>query len=315
VVKNPNVAAAIIDIGSNSIKILVARRSPDGHITALLYRTIDARISAGISRAAPRLSEDGMSRGAEAVHTLLADAAPFAPAHFVLVATSAVRDAHNGADFIARVRALTGHTIRILTGDREANLIGRGLTCDPALTTLRDFYVFDLGGGSLECLAFRDRQIAQAVSLQLGCVRLTEKFVADPAAPFAEPAASEIPRHTRAIVAASGFSFSLPARAVALGTGGTVTTVRAILAARDGTTLDQIGTLVTLPQLRNLLAELGSLSLSDRQQISGLPPARADVFPTALATIITLAELGGFDAFHHSLYNLRYGLAEETLPR
>ena len=94
-----------------------------------------------------------------------------------------------------------------------------------------------------------------------------------------------------------------------------MTTVRAILAARDGTTLDQIGTLVTLPQLRNLLAELGSLSLSDRQQISGLPPARADVFPTALATIITLAELGGFDAFHHSLYNLRYGLAEETLAR
>ena len=314
-VKNPNVAVAIIDIGSNSIKLLVATRSAGGHVTALTQRTIDARISAGISRAAPRLSEDGMSRGAEAVHTLLADAAPFAPAHFVLVATSAVRDAHNGADFIARVRALTGHTIRILTGDQEANLIGRGLTCDPALTTLRDFYVFDLGGGSLECLAFRDRQIAQAVSLQLGCVRLTEKFVADPAAPFAEPAASEIPRHTRAIVAASGFSFSLPARAVALGTGGTVTTVRAILAARDGTTLDQIGTLVTLPQLRNLLAELGSLSLSDRQQISGLPPARADVFPTALATIITLAELGGFDAFHHSLYNLRYGLAEETLPR
>ena len=314
-VKNPNVAVAIIDIGSNSIKLLVATRSAGGHVTALTHRTIDARISAGISRAAPRLSEDGMSRGAEAVHTLLADAAPFAPAHFVLVATSAVRDAHNGADFIARVRALTGHTIRILTGDQEANLIGRGLTCDPALTTLRDFYVFDLGGGSLECLAFRDRQIAQAVSLQLGCVRLTEKFVADPAAPFAEPAASEIPRHTRAIVAASGFSFSLPARAVALGTGGTVTTVRAILAARDGTTLDQIGTLVTLPQLRNLLAELGSLSLSDRQQISGLPPARADVFPTALATIITLAELGGFDAFHHSLYNLRYGLAEETLAR
>ena len=314
-VKNPNVAVAIIDIGSNSIKLLVATRSADGHVTALTQRTIDARISAGISRAAPRLSEDGISRGAEAVHTLLADAAPFAPAHFVLVATSAVRDAHNGADFIARVRALTGHTIRILTGDQEANLIGRGLTCDPALTTLRDFYVFDLGGGSLECLAFRDRQIAQAVSLQLGCVRLTEKFVADPAAPFAEPAASEIPRHTRAIVAASGFSFSLPARAVALGTGGTVTTVRAILAARDGTTLDQIGTRVTLPQLRNLLAELGSLSLSDRQQISGLPPARADVFPTALATIITLAELGGFDAFHHSLYNLRYGLAEETLAR
>lgn len=93
-----------------------------------------------------------------------------------------------------------------------------------------------------------------------------------------------------------------------------MTTVRAILAARAGTTLAQIGTLVTLPQLRNLLAELGSLSLSDRQQIPGLPPPRADVFPTALATVITIAELGGFSAFHHSLYNLRYGLATEALP-
>ncbi len=310
-VKNPSVA--IIDIGSNSIKLLVATRSPDGHVIALAHRTIEARISAGISRAAPRLSEDGMSRGAEAVHALLAHAAPFSPAHIVLVATSAVRDAHNGTDFIARIRALTGHTIRILTGDQEANLIGRGLTCDPALTTLRDFYVFDLGGGSLECLAFRDRHIAQAVSLQLGCVRLTEKFIPDPAARFAEPAASEIPRHTRATVAASGFTFSLSTHAVAIGTGGSVTTVRAILAARAGTTLDHLSTVVTLPQLRNLLAELGSLSLLDRQQIPGLPPARADVFPAALATIITVAELGGFAAYHHSLYNLRYGLAADAL--
>ena len=312
-VKNPSIA--IIDIGSNSIKLLVATRSPAGHVTALAHRTIDARISAGISRAAPRLSEDGMSRGAEAIHALLADAAPFAPAHIELVATSAVRDAHNGADFIARVHASTGHTLRILTGNEEANLIGRGLTCDPALATLRNFYVFDLGGGSLECLAFRDRHIAQAVSLQLGCVRLTEKFVADPAAPFAEPAASEIPRHTRTSVAASGFTFSLPTPAFAVGTGGTVTTVRAILAARAGTKLELTATVVTLAQLRNLLAELGALSLADRQQIPGLPPARADVFPAALATVITVAELGGFSAYHHSLFNLRYGLAAEMLAR
>jgi exopolyphosphatase/guanosine-5'-triphosphate,3'-diphosphate pyrophosphatase len=281
----------------------------------LAHRTIDARISAGISRAAPRLSEDGMRRGAEAIHALLADAAPFAPAQLVLVATSAVRDAHNGADFIARIHASTGHTLRILTGNEEANLIGRGLTCDPALATLRDFYVFDLGGGSLECLAFRDRHIAQAVSLQLGCVRLTEKLVADPAAPFAQPAASEIPRHTRTSVAASGFTFSLPTPAFAVGTGGTVTTVRAILAARAGMKLELTAPVVTLAQLRNLLAELGTLSLADRQQIPGLPPARADVFPAALATVITVAELGGFSAYHHSLFNLRYGLAAEMLAR
>jgi exopolyphosphatase/guanosine-5'-triphosphate,3'-diphosphate pyrophosphatase len=306
-------SVAVIDIGSNSIKLLVAHRTPEGHVSARLSRTLDARISAGISRSAPQLSEEGMDRGQTAIQTLLADAGPFAPARIVLVATSAVRDAHNGADFIARVRAFTGHTLRILTGDEEANLIGRGLTCDPALIALRDFYVFDLGGGSLEGLSFRDRRITRAVSLQLGCVRLTEKFVADPSAPFAEPAASAIASHIRAALAASDFAFSLPPAAVAVGLGGTVTTARAILAARAGATLEQTDSLVTLADLRALLAWLGALPLAPRQQIPGLPAARADVFPTALATVIALAEIGGFSAYRNSLHNLRYGLAAEAL--
>ena len=108
-----------------------------------------------------------MARGVDAIRSLLKDAADFSPARAVLVATSAVRDAGNGAEFRRRVHAATGLTIRTLTGDEEANLIGRGLTCDPELAGLRDFSVFDLGGGSLECLAFRDRKIQQVVSLQL----------------------------------------------------------------------------------------------------------------------------------------------------
>jgi len=306
-------SVAVIDIGSNSIKVLVATRTDDGHISALRTRTIDARISAGISRADPRLSDEGMARGLAAIQSLLADAAPFAPARTVLVATSAVRDAQNGAHFRALVQAATGHAIRILTGDEEANLIGRGLTCDPALNALRDFYVFDLGGGSLECLAFRDRHIAQAVSLQLGCVRLTEKFVADLSTPFAASASDAIAAHTRTTITAADFSFSLPPDAPAVGTGGTITTVRAILAARAGLTLDRTDTFLSLAQLRELLAGLGPLPLAERKTIPGLPAARADVFPAALATVIALAELGGFSGYRHSLDNLRYGHAAEAL--
>ncbi len=301
---------AIVDIGSNSIKVLVAAGSAAGGIIALATRTIDARISAGISKADPRLTEEGMARGLDAIGALLQDAATFSPVQTVLVATSAVRDAKNGAEFRARVLAATGLSIRILTGDEEANLIGRGLTCDPALASLRDFHVFDLGGGSLECLAFRGRQIRQAVSLQLGCVRLTEKFVPDPTAPFSAEASRAIADHTRAAIAASGFTFD---RAAAVGTGGTVSTVRAIMAARSGKTFDQSDPVVTLTTLRNLLAELAALPLPARQRIPGLPAARADVFPTALATLIAVAELGGFDAYRNSLFNLRYGLAAETL--
>ena len=304
---------AVIDIGSNSIKVLVATRGADGSIVPLTFRTIDARIGTGISHALPRLSDEGMKRGVEAIAALLQDAAEYSPARVVLVATSAVRDAQNGSLFRDQVRAATGHDIRILSGSEEANLIGRGLTCDPALRELRHFYVFDLGGGSLECLAFRDREIVQEKSLQLGCVRLTERFVADVSAPFPSQANLEVAAHTRAVLAQSGFTFCLPENAVAIGTGGTITTVRAILGARAGKTFEQTNAIVTTAELRELLAWLGALPLADRKCVPGLPPSRADVFPTALATFLAVAEAGRFTAFQNSLFNLRFGLADQAL--
>jgi exopolyphosphatase / guanosine-5'-triphosphate,3'-diphosphate pyrophosphatase len=306
---------AIVDIGSNSIKVLVVSRAVDGQLVPVSMHTLDARISAGISRAAPRLSEAAIGRGIEAVTTLLAHAAPFQPARTVLVATSAVRDAQNGDEFRARVRAATGHEIRLLSGEEEANLIGRGLTCDPALTDLRDFYVFDLGGGSLECLAFRDRRIQQAVSLQLGCVRLTEKFVADPTQPLSADTRAQIAAYVRELIARGGFTFSLPAGAVAVGTGGTLNTLRTMLAARTGRNYEDIDSLLPATSLAEMLDWLNTLAWPERQRIPGLPPARADVFPTALATLLAVADLGGLAAFRNSLYNLRFGLAADELAQ
>ncbi|HVW20709.1 MAG TPA: phosphatase [Opitutaceae bacterium] len=303
---------AVIDIGSNSIKLLVAGAGP-GRPVALRSKTLDARISAGISSERPELGAEGMERGVAAVKELLAEAAPERAERTILAATSAVRDAANGAEFRARVQAATGHAIRVLSGDEEANLIGRGLACDPALSGLEDFYLFDLGGGSLECLAFRGRRALREVSLRLGCVRLTEKFVADPQAPFPPGAAGAIARHTRESFAAAGFAFDLPPGAAVVGTGGTLTNVRAVQGAPAGRPLEQTDTLLPVPELRAMLGWLGSLPLAERRRVPGLPPARADVFPAALATLIAVAELGGFAAYRHSLYNLRWGLAAEAL--
>jgi exopolyphosphatase/guanosine-5'-triphosphate,3'-diphosphate pyrophosphatase len=199
---------AVVDIGSNSIKVLVAEQGPEGQISALLSKTLDARISAGISQNNPRLSDASMTRGLDAIQQLLASTAPFSPQRTILVATSAVRDADNGAEFRERVRTITGQDIRILSGAEEANLIGRGLTCDPALAKLSNFYVFDLGGGSLECLAFRDRKIEAAESLQLGCVRLTEKLVPDSSQPISTTTLAAIQNHTRTQLAQANFTVS-----------------------------------------------------------------------------------------------------------
>lgn len=306
--------AAVIDIGSNSIKLLVARRLPDRTIHAVGSRTIDARISAGISRAAPRLAPASMARGLEAVRALLTEAAPFQPDSLQLVATSAVRDARNGGDFCALIRRETGHEVRILSGEEEAGLIGRGLTCDPALADLRTFYVFDLGGGSLECLSFRERKIYQAISLPLGCVRLTERFVRDPKAPIPEDVLEAIRDHVRALILESPFEFSLPFWPDSVVTGGTATTVRAIRAARAAVPFEASDARINVVEFHELLTQLAALPLAERKKVPGLPSARADVFPTALAIIMEVAVAGGLFRFRNSVYNLRYGLADLALP-
>jgi exopolyphosphatase/guanosine-5'-triphosphate,3'-diphosphate pyrophosphatase len=310
VVKEASVA--VVDIGSNSIKVLVAGRAANGRISAQFSRTIDARISAGISRDNPRLSEEGMARGLDAIQQLLADAAPYSPERAQLVATSAVRDAANGAEFRERIRRATGFEVRLLSGEEEANAIGRGLTCDPALADLENFYVFDLGGGSLECLSFAERQARQEMSLQLGCVRLAEKFVADHAAPFSHESRMRVMGHVRAVLAESGFRFDLP-DAAAVATGGTVSTVRAIQGAKTGRTAEETSPVITVGRLHELLNQIAALPLPERQQVPGLPAARADVFPVALATFIAIAETGDLAAFRHSFYNLRWGIAAELL--
>jgi exopolyphosphatase/guanosine-5'-triphosphate,3'-diphosphate pyrophosphatase len=309
----PTAPVAVVDIGSNSIKVLVARRAADGRVEQLKNKTLDCRISAGISAAEPRLAEDGMQRGLDAIRELLALAAPFEPARIQLVATSAVRDAANGDEFRARVLAAAGHSVRLLSGDEEANLIGLGLTCDPALAHLRDFHVFDLGGGSLECLAFRERRIAQALSLRLGCVRMTEKFFADPAAPLDQDRCLGLALFVKQELRRAGFRFDLPAPPEVVFTGGTITTIRVVKGARHGVDLADTPATVSVATVHDLLDELAPLNLAERKAIPGMPAARADVFPAALVTVLAVAESAGVERFHHSLHNLRWGVAAELL--
>ncbi len=305
-------SVAVIDIGSNSIKVLVATRDRFGQFKALKSRTLDARISSGIGKDKPTLSEEGMMRGLGAIRELLAEATEYAPAKIHLVATSAVRDATNGLAFRQRVKTATGREIRVLTGEEEANYVGHGLTCDPALAELKDFYVFDLGGGSLECLAFKKRKIAQTVSLQLGCVRLTEKFISKPAAPLVVAETTAMAMHVRDELKKSGFKFAIAAP-TAVFTGGSMSTVRAIKGARHRLRMEETPPIIGTETLSELLDELAPLTLEERKALPGMPVARADVFSAALITMVTLADYAHVDRFHHSLYNLRWGIAAEAL--
>jgi exopolyphosphatase/guanosine-5'-triphosphate,3'-diphosphate pyrophosphatase len=305
--------AAVIDVGSNSIKLLVADRGSDGRLVEVLSHAIEARISMGIGSDKPRLSAEGMERGIAAIASIADDAKSAGADRVHAVATSAVRDASNGPEFRAALRETTGVDLRVLTGIEEANLIAKGLTTDPALVGLRNFHAYDLGGGSLECLSFAGRNVELAVSLPLGCVRLTERFVSAPGEPLAAAVANEIGRHVKEALLQSAITLPVPAGVAVIGTGGTLTTVRAMVAANRSVSIKETNPLVGVALLHELLAKVAPMGIAARKKVAGLAPERADVFPAALITLLALAELGGIQAFHHSFRNLRWGVAAEVL--
>ena len=104
---------AVIDVGSNSIKLLVADRGAGGTVEEVLSRTLEVRIGTGIGSGSPHLTHDGMERGLAAVTALMTEARSLMADRFTLVATSAVRDASNGAVFQERVKEETGLELRI----------------------------------------------------------------------------------------------------------------------------------------------------------------------------------------------------------
>lgn len=301
----------IIDIGSNSIKLLVAARNHDGTIAVVEEGIEETRISSGLSRAEPVLPDAGMNAAIEAIGRLQQTAVGTGANRFSVTATSAVRDATNASGFARRLHAATGLDLRILSGQEEAELIAAGVRTDPGLIDLGDFYLFDLGGGSLEALAIQGEDILSMDSLPLGCVRLTEQFVADPEAAFTNPERRRIEAQIESVIKQSAFAFSLPSndRNEVVITGGTAT-VALFLGSPDEK--EPPGPL-TREGIQTHLDLLGALPLAQRRTYPGLPASRADVFPAALTTLLTLLRMGGFATARHSFRNLRYGLAARLL--
>jgi exopolyphosphatase/guanosine-5'-triphosphate,3'-diphosphate pyrophosphatase len=303
---------AVVDIGSNSIKILVATPdAPEGpELRVLFQETMETRISGGLGQDKSKLGEAGMDAGVRAISRLFALAAPFAPTHRKIVATSAVRDAQNRAEFAARVQAAAGAPIEVLSGEDEALLIARGIQTDAALGGAKSFSIMDLGGGSLECIRYVEGAIEQAVSLQLGAVRLTEKFVPDPQGPFPATARTAVAQETRGAFAASGFHFLPGGKVVA--SGGAFAVVRALFGHRRGLAdPNSWPSSILHSELVALLDEIAPLTAAARGDIPHFTRERADIMPAALVTIITMLELAGADRAVHSWNNLRFGVAAQ----
>jgi exopolyphosphatase/guanosine-5'-triphosphate,3'-diphosphate pyrophosphatase len=268
---------AAVDQGTNSTRLLVADVG-DGAVEEVQRLLTITRLGDGVDRTG-RLSDESVGR----VMTTLdryADAATQDGAEVVLMtATSAVRDAANGADFLAAVEQRHGFTTRILTGDDEARMTFRGVTS--ARPPDGPVMVTDIGGGSTELIAGGPDGVHWATSLDIGCVRLSERFLAD------DPPTEESLRALRE-QAASHFP-GLDSEARLIGVAGTITTLATIDLELDEEVPELVdGHVLRSDVIERELARLAALPLAERREVRGLMPERA---PTIVAGAAILAEL------------------------
>ena len=274
---------AAIAIGSNSTRMLTADKT-NGALQAILRGREETRLFLGLGEDG-MICPDSLENTAQAVARLAEQAREAGAESIALFATSAARDARNGEALAERIRELCGLTLRVISGQEEANLaflaVSRG----------QRRLVMDIGGGSTEWTIGENNRVEWSVSMQLGASRLLKAQPID-----SETDAEKVLSIARNIIApyTEKLRGLAPAPAM-IGLGGSCTTSAAMAMGRDAHGEEVEGKTVTLQSAREQLKLLSGLTLEERMRVPGLPPSRAIHMPHGLCILIAALECCGFE--------------------
>ena len=267
---------AAVDLGTNSTRLLVADVDGD-RLEELTRRLTITRLGEGVDRRR-RLLPLPIARVRNCLSEYRQELEALGAERTLCIATSSVRDAENGEAFLGEIEWSYGFTTRLLSGAEEAAMMIRGVTA--SRPPLDDVLVVDIGGGSTELVVAAAGEVASATSLDIGCVRITERFLgSDP------PSRPEL-------AGASGYVRSLlpPLEAAsAIGVAGTVTTLATIdLGDAEYDPERTHGHRISLASIEEQLERLAAMTTEQRLAIPGLEPGRASVI---VAGVIVLREV------------------------
>jgi exopolyphosphatase/guanosine-5'-triphosphate,3'-diphosphate pyrophosphatase len=303
---------AAIDVGTNTVLLLVAEAGPGGPV-ALVERAEITRLGRGVD-ASGRLDPSAMAETVRVLAAYAAEARRLGAAAIDCVATSAARDASNGAEFLAAVRATAGIEPRIVSGDEEARLVWTSAWRDfgAAAPGPARLAVLDVGGGSTEFTFGDGPSPAGRRSLQVGAVRLTERHGgADPVGPATLAALRQAARAALLPLGAMGGG---DAGGRLVGVAGTVTTLAAVEQALPAYDAELVhGSSLARGRVEALIERLAALPLAERARLPGMEPKRADVIVAGAVVVAEAMALTGFERLTVSDRGVRWGLVHELL--
>jgi exopolyphosphatase/guanosine-5'-triphosphate,3'-diphosphate pyrophosphatase len=295
---------AVVDIGTNSTRLLVADVVA-GRVSVVERHSRVTRLGRGVDLSG-QLSDEAIEAACEAIDDYVAIYQGAGAGTVAAIATSAVRDASNGAAFIAELRERFALSARVLDGEEEARLTYLGATSErpPSAPTL----VIDIGGGSTELIVGSGEEIEFHASLQAGVVRHTERHIASDPPTAAELEALADDARGPIEAAAQELGGSGPVAGIAV--AGTPTSLAAIELGLDPYDSERVhGHTLTLAGIQRLLSRLASAPLAERRRIPGLHPDRA---PTIVAGVVILVETMrafGLERIEVSEHDILYGAA------
>ncbi|MBO8195747.1 Ppx/GppA family phosphatase [Streptomyces oryzae] len=306
---------AAIDCGTNSIRLLVADLDPNtGALTELDRRMEIVRLGQGVDRTG-RLAPEALERTFAACRRYAGIIAEFGvpPERTRFIATSASRDAENRDEFVRGVVDILGVEPEVITGDQEAEFSFTGATKELAPGTFAPPYlVVDIGGGSTE-FVLGDAHVEAARSVDIGCVRLTERHLTVDGALIETPD----PAQVAAVRADVESALDEVARTVPLerartlvGLAGTVTTLGGVALDLDAYDSSRIHhSRIPLPQVRDLTDRLLTATHDERAAIPVMHPGRVDVINAGALVLLTIMERLGTEEVVVSEHDILDGIA------
>ena len=296
--------AAAIDIGTNSCRLLIGERSGEESFDILTRELEITRLGEGVDQN-KKLTKNAVERVFKALKKFRTIIDRYQVKKIRVIGTSALRDVDNSNLLTDRLQELN-FKLEIISGKKEAELNYAG-----AVSNLEDdFLLIDIGGGSTEFIWSEASEI-KFKSLDIGCVRMTEKFVSNPEAEFAVDSANRIRNYVGDLLAAE---LDFNKKFKILGVGGTITTLAAIklnLEVYDSCRIENLK--ITKTELEKIIYNLSKLNLKEREKIKGLQPQRADIIIAGLIILKSILDYVDSKLLSVSDHDLLHGLIKEEL--
>ncbi len=292
---------AVIDVGSNSVRLLVARQLSGSAFEVMDEARYDARLGQG--QVDGNLSLDGMERGMRAMRIVSEVAESYHPVTTVVAGTEALRRAPNADQFIERVRAELGVELNVLPAEEEARASFLGAMNS---TSVEDGHLVDIGGGSLEVVTIRAREAVKIQSVPLGALYATERYLLDD-----RPTARQVRTLRKAVGKMIEVEQEMP---LLVGAGGAVRNLARLYRLRTSYPLRRLhGMEMPAREVALMARQLVSVPVAARKKIPGVSPNRVDTLHAAAVVLDEVTRLVGASHLVVAGQGMREGLLWQAI--